>query len=150
MIRLNLSSKGPSWLELGLGVRVQVQPLTSVLVGAASSDPRVTSLSPDASAEERSVAMAKAIGVRAILDWEGVVDEDDSAMPVSPEAVDALMDFYPAFEAFQVGYVAAAMQLHLEKKGSAPSPNGGSAGARRTATPAPRRAKAARKSKAAH
>jgi len=148
MLRLNLS-RDPSWLDLGHGVRILVQPLTSVLVGAAASDPRVADLTENCSPEERSVAMAKAIGVRAISDWEGVVDDAEAPMPVTSEAVDALMDFYPAFEAFQVGYVAAAMQLQLEKKGSAPSLNGGSAGAQPTAKRAPRAAKAARKSKTA-
>lgn len=148
MLRLNLS-RDPYWLDLGHGVRVQVQPLTSVLVGAAASDPRIAALSESCSPEERAVTMAKAIGARVIIDWEGVVNDADAPMPVTPEAVEALMDFYPAFEAFQVGYVAAAMQLQLEKKGSAPSLNGGSAGARPTAKRAPRAAKAARKSKTA-
>ena len=147
MIRLNLNSTGPRWLDLSSGVRVLVAPLTSVVVGAAASDQRIMDLPEDCSAQERSVAMAKAIGSRVITEWEGVGDDEGNPIAVSDASVDALMDFYPCFETFQVAYVASAMQVHQEKKGSALSPNGTSAGARGTAKRAPRAAKPARKSK---
>lgn len=149
MIRLNLKSTGPAWVALAAGVEVQCLPLTSVLVGAAASDPRVVSLPDGCSPQEQSVAMAKAIAVRAITAWRGVEDEAGKPLEVSDAAVDALLDVYPIFEAFQIEYVAPAMQVHVEKKGFAPSLSGTSAAARPTAKGAPRAAKSARRSKTA-
>ncbi|TKZ15408.1 hypothetical protein FAP39_17390, partial [Shimia litoralis] len=63
----------------------------------------------------------------------------------SPEAIDALLDIWPLFEAFQLTYVSKGMLLEQEKNGSAPLPDGSSAGAETIAPPASP-ARAARKS----
>ena len=63
----------------------------------------------------------------------------------SPEAIDALLDVWPIFEAFQLTYVSKGLLLEQEKNVSAPSPNGPSAGASDTATPARKRAPTARR-----
>ena len=80
--------------------------------------------------------LAKAVARRAVLDWEGVGDEAGDAVPVSPEGIDALLEIWPVFEAFQTQYVANGLILDAEKNVSAPSPNGPSAGATATARPA--------------
>ena len=69
-----------------------------------------------------------------------------TATPIdpSPEAIDALLDVWPIFEAFQLTYVSKGLLLEQEKNASALSPNGPSAGATDTAKPA-RPARAARK-----
>ena len=51
-------------------------------------------------------------------------------------ALDALLEIWPVFEAFQTGYVAKGLILDAEKNVSAPSPTGPSAGATGTARPA--------------
>ena len=89
--------------------------------------------------------MAKALARRAVLDWEGVGDADGDPLPVSPEGIDALLDVWPVFEAFQTGYVAKGLMLEQEKNASAPSPNGPSAGATPTARPARKPARTARR-----
>ena len=73
---------------------------------------------------------------RAVLDWEGVGDEMGTILPISPEGIDALLEIWPVFEAFQTLYVAKGLILDAEKNVSAPSPNGPSAGATGTARPA--------------
>ncbi len=87
--------------------------------------------------------MARAVARLAILEWEGVGDAEGNPVDVSPEGIDALLDLWPAFEAFQAAYVAKGPLLELEKNASAPLPNGPAAGAKATARPARRPARSA-------
>ena len=135
MIRLNLTASS-SWLTLAPGLRLQVAPLTTALMVSARADPAIEALPEGASQEELALAMAKAVARRAVLDWEGVGDDAGDAVPVSPEGVNALLEIWPAFEAFQAAYVAKGLLLEQEKNASALSPNGPSAGASNTAKPA--------------
>ena len=135
MLKLDLSNE-PVWLDLGHGVRVQRRPLTTALMVAARGDPAVQALGEDATDEESALVFAKALARVAVLDWEGVGDADGQPIPVSPEAIDALLDLWPLFEAFQTGYVAKGLLLEQEKNASSPLPNGSTAGAGDTATPA--------------
>ena len=135
MIRLNMTS-APDWLTLAPGLRVQVAPLTTALMVSARADPALEALQEDASREELALAMAKAVARRAVLDWEGVGDEAGNALQISPEGIDALLEIWPIFEAFQTLYVAKGLILDTEKNVSAPLPNGPSAGAKAIAPPA--------------
>jgi hypothetical protein len=135
----------PTWLDLGHGVRLRVAPLTTALMVAARSDAAVEALQGDAPDEVRALAFAKALAVRAILDWEGVGDAGGAALPPSPEAIGALLELYPLFEAFQLGYMGKGLALAAEKNVCAPSPTGTSAGASATAKRARRAARTARR-----
>ena len=135
MIRLNMTS-APDWLTLAPDLRVKVAPLTTALMVSARADPAIEALPDDASREELALAMAKAVARRAVLDWEGVGDEEGKALPISPEGINALLEIWPVFEAFQTLYVAKGLILDGEKNVSAPLPNGPSAGARAIAPPA--------------
>jgi hypothetical protein len=143
MLRLDLTSE-PRWLDLRSGVRLRVTPLTTALMVASRSDPAVEGLPGTASDEERALVFAKAIARRAVTEWEGVGDADGNPVPVTPEGIDALLEVWPIFEAFQAGYVAKGLLLDAEKNVSAPSPTGTSAGAIATARPAEKRARTAR------
>lgn len=134
MIRLNLSNR-PEWLELVPGLSLELAPLTTALMVAARADPALGNLPETASTEDMALAMAKALARLAILDWEGVGDEDGIALPLSPEGIDALLEIWPVFEAFQARYVARGLLLDAEKNASAPLPSGPSAGATATAPP---------------
>ena len=144
MLTLDLTN-APRWHDLAPEVRVQLRPLTTALMVATRSDPVVESLSEDASDEERAVAFAKALARRAVLAWEGIGDEDDNPIDPGPEAIDALLEIWPIFEAFQLTYVSKGLLLEQEKNVSASSPSGPSAGASATATRAKRPAKTARR-----
>ena len=139
MIRLNLTA-APAWLTLAPGLRLQVAPLTTALMVSARADPAIEALPETAAQEEMALAMAKAVARRAVLDWEGVGDDAGDAVPVSPKGVDALLEIWPIFEAFQTQYVAKGLILDAEKNVSAPSPSGPSAGATAIAPPARARA----------
>ena len=135
MIRLNLTAT-PEWLDLAPGLRLLVGPLTTALMVSARADLAVETLSVGATQEEMALAMAKSVARRAVLDWEGVGDDAGNIIPVSPEGIDALLEIWPVFEAFQTQYVARGLLLDQEKNVSAPSPTGPSAGATGIARPA--------------
>jgi len=144
MLKLDLTNK-PAWLDLGHGVRVLLGPLTTAMMVAARNDPAVQALPKDASDEVSALAFAKALARNAALDWEGVGDADGNVMPVSPEALDALLDIWPLFESFQTDYVAKGLVLDQEKNASASLPGGPSAGAGNIVKPARKPAKTAHK-----
>ena len=142
MIRLNLTAT-PQWLDLAPGLRLLVGPLTTALMVSARADPAIEALPEGATQEELALAMAKAVARRAVLDWEGVGDDAGNIVPVSPEGIDALLEIWPVFEAFQTKYVAQGLILDAEKNVSALSPTGPSAGAIGIAPPARARARTA-------
>ena len=144
MLTLDLTNQ-PRWHDLAPGVRVQLRPLTTALMVATRSDAAVDAVPVGASDEDRAVAFAKALARRAVLAWEGIGDSDGNAIEPTPEAIDALLDIWPIFEAFQLTYVSKGLLLEQEKNVSALSPNGPSAGVTDTAKPAKRRAKTARR-----
>ena len=144
MLRLNLARE-PYWLDLGHGVRLHVEPLTTALMMAARADPAVEALPETAGQDQLALAMAQAIARRAVLDWDGVGDAECNPLLVTPEGITALLEVWPIFEAFQLAYVAKGLVLEQEKNASAPSPSGTSAGAVPTAKPARARARTARR-----
>ncbi len=152
MLRLNLSPE-PQWLDLGHGVEILVAPMTTALMMAARKEAQGQIIvSEEAELSDNgldtdgiALAMAKAVARIAIQDWKGVGDDNGFFLPVSPEGIDALLDIWPIFEAFQTKYVARAMILDAEKNASPPLPTGSSAGAETIAKPAKAPARTARK-----
>jgi len=147
MLTLDLTN-APRWVELIPGLRLQLRPLTTALMVAARADPALDIAAAEGEApdstEALALTMAKALARQAILDWEGVGDADGQSLPVSPAAIDALLDIWPVFEAFQTIYVSKGLLLDAEKNVSPPLPTGSSAGASATARPAKARARTAR------
>lgn len=144
MIRLDLSNE-PAWLDLGHGVRLHLHPLTTAMMVASRNDPSVSALDEEATDEESALVFAKALARNATLDWEGVGDSDGNVIRTTPEGINALLDVWPLFEAFQTKYVAKGLVLDQEKNVSAPSPSGSSAGAETTVKPVKARARSVRK-----
>ncbi len=128
MIRLNLQKEN-YWLELPHGVRVFVCPLSTAVYEAArakasrsvqaiSADHaeisavggRVDGL-PDLTDEDARVGVsqlvfAQSLARAAIIEWEGVGDENGQPIPVQPESVDELMMLHSMAESFLVQYLA--------------------------------------------
>ena len=142
MIRIQLSPE-PQWFELGHGVRLHLQPLTTALMVATRSDPAVQDLEAEASNDSRAAVFAAALARRAVIDWDGVGDETGTVIAVSPEGIDALLSLWPIFEAFNLLYVSRGMLLDAEKNGFAPSLTGTSVGATAIARPVKRSARTA-------
>lgn len=118
MLRLNLSNE-PRWLDLGHGVRLLVEPLTTAIMLAARSDPTIIAAAADsggsASNDDLARIVAKAVARIVVRDWEGVGDEDGEPMAISHDGIDALLELWPIFEAFQTRYIAGALILDAEK-----------------------------------
>jgi hypothetical protein len=124
MIRLNLTAT-PEWLDLAPDLRLLVGPLTTALMVAACADPAIE-------------ACRKAPRKR---HWRSPWQKPSHAAPcwigrAWAEGIDALLEIWPVFEAFQTQYVAKGLILDAEKNVSAPSPTGPSAEATDTARPA--------------
>lgn len=136
MIRLNLSTD-PRWLDLLPGLRLQVAPVTTAIMASARADASLEELDVDAPKEVLAVAMAQAVARRVIIDWQGVGDEDGNPVPVTPDAIDAALNIWPVFEAFQEQVLGPHLVLDAEKNASAPSLNGTSAAATDIVPPAP-------------
>jgi hypothetical protein len=120
MLRLNLSNE-PRWLDLGYGVRLLVEPLTTAIMLAARSDPTILAAAQgpepgdERSNDDLARIVAKAVARIVVKDWEGVGDEDGKPLPLTPEGIDALLEIWPIFEAFQTKYIAGALILDAEK-----------------------------------
>ncbi|WP_296428188.1 hypothetical protein [Yoonia sp.] len=120
MLRLNLSNE-LLWLDLGHGVRLLVEPLTTAVMLAARSDPAIMAATQSADVEnspsndDLARIVAKAVARIVVKDWEGVGDADDKPLPVTPDGIDALLEIWPIFEAFQTCYIAGALILDAEK-----------------------------------
>ena len=99
----------------GEETQLPVAPLTTALMVAARSDAAVDALPDTASDEERALVFAKAIARRAVSDWEGVGDADGVPVPLAPAGIDALLEVWPIFEAFQATYVSKGLLLDAEK-----------------------------------
>jgi len=112
--------------------------------------------------ESATIAYAISIGARLALDDKRAANEarridgglvvlgtvvgnaDGNPIDPSPESIDALLDVWPIFEAFQLAYVSKGLLLEQEKNASTLSPNGPSAGATATARVARKPARTAR------
>ena len=144
MIRLNMSTE-PHWIDLLPGLMIRVAPITTSIMAAARSDVSLDRLDPDAPKEMLAVAMAQAVARMVITEWSGVGDAEGIDLPVTPEGIDALLNIWPVFEAFQEKALGPHLVLDAEKNVSAPSPNGTTAGATDIAQPAPDPARTARR-----
>jgi hypothetical protein len=118
VLRLNLSNE-PPWLNLGHGVRLLVEPLTTAIMLAARSDPTIVAAAGDAdgsaSNDDLARIVAKAVARIVVKDWDGVGDEVGKPLALTPQGIDALLELWPIFEAFQTKYIADALILDAEK-----------------------------------
>lgn len=155
MLRLDLT-RAAKWRDLGHGVRLLCDPVTTAMLAEARRDPAVQALVPRGDGDEapvldRAVTDALGLGIAlavarlVVRDWDGVGDQDGNPLPVTPEGLAALFDLPPLFEAFQARVMAPAMLLVAEKNAFAPLPPGISAGVETTARPARGSARNARK-----
>lgn len=140
---LKLPSVAPAWADLGQGVRVYHRPASSTEVAAATAWARAQTAEmaerlPNFKPNDTELTNLRwglatiALGRLCVTAWEGV--EGDC----TPDGVASLMtipDFAAAYLPIALGVENA---VSAEGNGSAPAPNGGTAGAPNTAEAAAR------------
>jgi hypothetical protein len=108
MLTLDLPVE-PYWLALPRGVRVEIRPVTTAVMAAAqaASARRLSALraaeselDPDMARGLAFAFLVKALARHAILTWEGIGDTSGKPLPLSPDAVERLMDFDDIAAAF--------------------------------------------------
>jgi hypothetical protein len=132
MLSLKIPTE-PYWIDLKLGVRVQVRPFTSAVFYAAQAVARQKlGFEPvdDAALEEgrRIAAFTTALAKVGILAWEGVLLPDsDEPAPVNDQTVGDLMSFWTLADEFRTQYTGLKELLDAEKKPFLNDANGTSA-----------------------
>ena len=109
MLKLDLPIE-PFWADLPHGVRVRIKPVTTAIISAAqhraarlgreAAEAAGGELDPDISRGLAFVLMCKALARFAIEEWQGVIGPDDAPLPLSPDAVERLMDHESMASAF--------------------------------------------------
>lgn len=108
MLTLDLPTN-PYWLDLPRGVRVEIRPVTTALMAAAQTAAGrrlgevragTEDLDPDLARGLAFAFLVKALARHAVTDWEGVGDAAGQKLPLSPEAVERLMDLDDIAAAF--------------------------------------------------
>jgi hypothetical protein len=135
----------PAWLDILPGVRVRLKFLGSA--GMAAARGAASRLPEGATEDDRAHAFTIAAACWGATEWEGVGDAQGAVLPLSKEALAALLrKETPAYDSVDLGYVVPALLRDAEKNGSSPSQTGTSTAAKPTARPARKPAKRARRS----
>jgi hypothetical protein len=108
MLALALPAE-PYWLDLPRGVRCEIRPVTTAVMAAAQAAAarRLTAiriadpdLDPDMSRGLSFAFLVRAPARHAVTAWEGVGDAAGKPLPLTPEAVERLMDLDDIAAAF--------------------------------------------------
>jgi hypothetical protein len=135
LVRLDLSLED-RWTTLLAGFDVLHGPVTSAILSEAGH--AAMAVSEDGTPqtmEARTVAITRFIARAVIRDWRGVVnDATGEALPVTPETIDAVMDVWPIFRAFNERVIDARIRIDREKK-DLPSSQSGISGTGQATAP---------------
>ncbi|MCJ2009806.1 hypothetical protein [Methylobacterium sp. J-092] len=120
MFKLTAPSDEPVWLDLVAGVRIRVRPATVAAIVVAQAEAGKVFRADGADADpdtgsKAGIAMVRSLARFAIVEWEGVGDEDSEPAAVTPQNVEALMRVWPAYDAFDRRYATPALSVSAEK-----------------------------------
>lgn len=117
-----LLSSEPRWVDIAGDARIQIAPVNAVrMLRARARLDRDAPVADDAAGQAEFVL---ALAAECIVGWEGIEDANGDPADVSPEAIEALLDDYRVFEAFQAAVLGPYMERIAEKNASAPAPSG--------------------------
>lgn len=135
LVRLDLTLED-RWTTLIAGFDLLHGPVTSAILSEAGHAAMAVGEGEDPpTLEARTVAITKFIAKAVIRDWRGVVnDATGEPLPVTPATIDAVMDVWPVFRAFNERVIDARIRIDREKKDLPPLQNGTS-GAEPTTAP---------------
>ncbi len=110
LVRLDLST-ADRWTTLIAGFEILHGPVTSAIMAEAGHAATGETI------EERTVEITRFLAKAVIRDWRGVGDEATGApIPVTPDAIDQVMDIWPIFRAFNDKVIDARIRIDREKK----------------------------------
>lgn len=156
MLRLAIPRE-PYWLDMGAGVRFRVRPPTTSLMETARASVRreldvlskaradllkvgatVTGMAdlsnPDVFDGEFAAMLARELARFALVEWDGVANEDGTAAPLTDENIAKAMSIDPLARSFIALYTTSLEGLVAEGNGSALAPHGNSGAGANTAT----------------
>ncbi len=125
MLTLDLPVE-PYWLDLPRGVRVEIRPVTTAVMAAAQAGSArrlgalraaEADLDPDMARGLAFALLVKALARHAVTAWEGVGDAAGKPLPLSPEAVERLMDMDEMAAAFWDRATGPVAAVALEGNG---------------------------------
>ena len=125
MLSLDLPTE-PYWLDLPRGVRVEIRPVTTAVMAAAQAAAArrlgtlraaTEDLDPDMARGLAFAFLVKALARHAVTGWEGVGDTAGVPLPLSPEAVERLMDLDDIAAAFWDRATGPVAAVALEGNG---------------------------------
>lgn len=108
MLALDIPTE-PYWIDLPRGVRVEIRPVTTAVVAAAQAAAQRcmaalreadAKMDPDLARGLAFAFLVKALARHAVTAWDGVGDATGTPLPLSPEAVERLMDLDEMASAF--------------------------------------------------
>lgn len=127
LVRLDLST-ADRWTHLIGDFEILHGPVTSAIMAEAGHAARAESI------EARTVEITRYLARAVIRDWRGVANEETGdPVPVTPETIDAVMDIWPIFRAFNDRVIDARIRIDREKKDLPTSQNGTSGSVEPTA-----------------
>lgn len=136
LVHLDLST-ADRWTALIGAFEILHGPVTSAILSEAGYAVAPVTEADDVNAvsvQQRTVMITKFLARTVIRDWRGVVDDETGKdLAVSPAAIDAVMDIWPIFRAFNEKVIDARIRIDREKKDLPTLPNGGSAAGQNTA-----------------
>jgi len=125
MLTLDLPVE-PYWLDLPRGVRVEIRPITTAVMAAAqaAASRRLgavraagENLDPDMARGLAFAFLVKALARHAVTAWDGIGDAAGKPLPLSPEAVERLMDLDDIAAAFWDGATRPVAAVAAEGNG---------------------------------
>lgn len=136
LVRLDLTLED-RWTTLLAGFDVLHGPVTAAILSEAGHAAIAGEAEGKPTVEARTVAITKFIAKAVIRDWRGVVDDaTGEPLAVTPETIDAVMDVWPIFRAFNERVIDARIRIDREKKDLSGLPSGTSETAQPTAATA--------------
>ena len=130
LVHLDFST-ADRWTVLFGDFEVLHGPVTSAMMteaGHATFTEQVDGAPALMTLEARTVAITKFLARTVIRDWRGIADEATGDVPpLTPATIDAVMDIYPVFRAFNDKVIDSRVRIEREKKSLSKLPNGISA-----------------------